>query len=77
LFLFFRFVRNCNDLCIECPIIPGYLPIQNMASFQKVQGRERETDRQRGRERQREAERGRERQRESARERETRTNIER
>jgi len=34
--VFFKFVDDCRDIGITCPIIPGIMPIQSYKSFKKV-----------------------------------------
>ena len=34
--LFLRFVEDCRDIGIECPIIPGIMPIHNYNTFARV-----------------------------------------
>lgn len=34
--VYFRFVSDCRDIGISCPIIPGIMPIQNYRSFRKM-----------------------------------------
>lgn len=33
---FFRFERNCRDIGIDIPIIPGILPVTNLAQIQRI-----------------------------------------
>ena len=34
--IFLEFVRNCRELGINCPIIPGIMPIQSYAGFHRM-----------------------------------------
>eukprot|EP01104_Vermistella_antarctica_P000530 TRINITY_DN10687_c0_g1_i1.p1 TRINITY_DN10687_c0_g1~~TRINITY_DN10687_c0_g1_i1.p1 ORF type:complete len:588 (-),score=189.29 TRINITY_DN10687_c0_g1_i1:61-1824(-) len=34
--LFFKFVKDCRDLGITCPIVPGMMPIQNYGGFNRM-----------------------------------------
>ena len=35
---FLKFVKDCRDIGINCPVIPGILPIQNYNGFKKMTG---------------------------------------
>lgn len=34
--LFFKFVQDCRNIGIECPILPGIMPIQSYGGFQRM-----------------------------------------
>jgi methylenetetrahydrofolate reductase (NADPH) len=36
--IFLKFVSNCREIGIKCPIVPGIMPIQNYKGFLRMTG---------------------------------------